>query len=135
MRYMLDTDTCIYVIKQHPPEVIQALQNERINNVCISAITLAELEYGVAKSQYTVQNRLALLKFLAPIAVVPFSDSAAEKYGQIRTYLEKIGTIIGPYDMLIAAQALSEGLTLVTNNTREYDRIPGLSIENWVRRT
>jgi len=135
MRFMMDTDTCIYILKQRPPEVIQAMKNQYINNLCISTITLAELEYGVAKSQHVSSNQTALLKFLAPIAVMPFDDSAAVKYGQIRAYLQGNGMKIGPYDLLIAAHALSKGLILVTNNTREFARVPGLSMENWVQKS
>lgn len=131
MRFMLDTDTCIYIINQRPQKVIQALISQGTDNVVISAITLAELEYGVAKSQHVSQNHNALLKFLTPIAVVPFDDSAAYQYGYIRAYLEGRGMVIGPYDMLIAAHALSRGLTLVTNNTQEFARVPGLSLVNW----
>jgi len=135
MRFMMDTDTCIYILKQRPPEVIQAMKNQYINNLCISTITLAELEYGVAKSQHVSSNQTALLKFLAPIAVMPFDDSAAVKYGQIRAYLQGNGMKIGPYDLLIAAHALSKGLILITNNTREFARVPGLSMENWVHKS
>lgn len=133
MSFMLDTDTCIYIIKQRPPQVINAMKKVGSDNLCISAITLAELEYGVAKSQHAIQNRNALLKFLAPIAVVPFDDNAAAQYGQIRSFLEGRGRKIGPYDLLIAAHALSRGLTLVTNNLREFVKVPGLSIENWAQ--
>lgn len=133
MRFMLDTDTCIYIIKQRPPEVIQAMINQSIDDICISTITLAELEYGVAKSLNVNQNRNALLKFLVPIAVIPFDSSAADKYGQIRAYLERKGMKIRPYDLLIAAHALSTGLTLVSNNTREFNRVPSLSTINWTQ--
>lgn len=133
MRFMLDTDTCIYIIKQRPPEVIQAMINQSIDDICISTITLAELEYGVAKSLNVNQNRNALLKFLVPIAVIPFDSSAADKYGKIRAYLERKGMKIRPYDLLIAAHALSTGLTLVSNNTREFNRVPSLSTINWTQ--
>lgn len=133
MRFLLDTNTCIYIIKERPPEVIQAMKNQNIDDICISTITLAELEYGVAKSQNVNQNRNALFKFMAPIAVIPFDSSAADKYGRIRAYLERKGMIIGPYDLLIAAHALSLGLILITNNTREFNRVPNLSTENWTQ--
>jgi tRNA(fMet)-specific endonuclease VapC len=132
MKYLLDTNICIYIIKQKPPQVIGRLQKLAVNEIGISIITLAELEYGVAKSSFPERNRLALVRFLAPFEILPFSETAAVAYGRIRSDLEKNGQIIGPYDLLIGAQALSEKLTLVTNNEREFLRIPGLAIENWV---
>jgi tRNA(fMet)-specific endonuclease VapC len=132
MKYLLDTNICIYIIKQKPPQVIGRLQKIEVNEIGISVITLAELEYGVAKSNFPERNKLALVQFLVPFEILPFSESAAAIYGRIRSGLEKTGQIIGPYDLLIGAQALSERLTLVTNNEREFQRIPGLTIENWV---
>ena len=131
MSYMLDTDTCIYIIKENPPTVINALKSHAINDICISAITLAELNYGVEKSRLVEKNRMALLNFLAPFEILPFTSSASVSYGKIRAFLEKNGQTIGPYDMLIAAHALSESMSLVTNNTKEFMRIPDLSIFNW----
>jgi tRNA(fMet)-specific endonuclease VapC len=132
MKYLLDTNICIYLIKQKPLSVIEKLQMLAINEVGISVITLAELEYGVAKSSFIEKNRIALAKFIAPIEVLPFSDKATVFYGDIHAYLEKKGIIIGAFDLLIAAQALAENLILVTNNEREFNRVPGLVIENWV---
>ena len=132
MKYLLDTNICIYIIKQKPPIVLERLQKSEVNEIGISVITLAELEYGVAKSSFPERNKLALVQFLAPFEILPFSETAAAVYGRIRSDLEKSGQIIGPYDLLIGAQALSEKLTLVTNNEREFQRIPGLTIENWV---
>ncbi|MGE5582400.1 MAG: type II toxin-antitoxin system tRNA(fMet)-specific endonuclease VapC [Bacillota bacterium] len=131
MKYLLDTNICIYIIKQKPPQVIGRLQKLEVNEIGISVITLAELEYGVAKSISPERNKLALVKFFAPFEILPFSETAAAVYGRIRSDLEKSGQIIGPYDLLIGAQALSERLTLVTNNEREFQRIPGIIIENW----
>lgn len=132
MKYLLDTNICIYIIKQKPSIVLERLQKVKINEIGISIITLAELEYGVAKSDFPERNKLALIKFLAPFEILSFSETAAAIYGRIRSDLEKKGQIIGPYDLLIGAHALAENLTLVTNNQREFQRIPGLMIENWV---
>ena len=100
--------------------------------MAVSAITLAELEYGAAKSSRPDQNREALLVFASPLEILPFDDNAALHYGDIRTYLERSGQSIGAMDMLIAAHARSIPLTLVTNNTREFSRVPNLLVENWV---
>jgi tRNA(fMet)-specific endonuclease VapC len=132
MNYLLDTNICIYIIKQKPPQVLERLQKLTVNQIGISVITLAELEYGVAKSSFPERNKMALIQFLAPFEVLQFSQNAAAIYGRIRFDLEKKGQIIGSYDLLIGAQALSEKLTLVTNSEREFRRIPGISIENWV---
>jgi tRNA(fMet)-specific endonuclease VapC len=132
MKYMLDTNICIYLIRKKPVQVMKRLQNTDISEICISVITLSELEYGVAKSADKIQNRMALAEFLAPLEVVSFNENAAAKYGEIRAFLETRGKPIGAYDMMIAAHALSLDLTVVTNNVREFNRIPGLQIENWV---
>lgn len=133
MKYMLDTDICIYLIKQKPPGIRARLQQAGADNICISSITLAELSYGVEKSSHQERNRLALGLFLVPLEILPFTQKAALTYGSIRARLEKKGQIIGAYDMLIAAHALAERLTLVTNNTQEFTRINDLSLENWAR--
>ncbi len=132
MKYMLDTNICIYIIKQKPISVLKRLQALKIDDVFISVITLAELEYGVEKSRKKEQNKLALAEFLAPIEVLPFDDMAAQKYGELRTLLESKGKPIGSLDMLIAAHALSRKLVLVTNNVKEFKRIPSIKIKNWV---
>ena len=132
MKYMFDTNICIYLIRKKPVQVIKRLQNTNISEIGISVITLSELEYGVAKSSNKTQNRMAIAEFLAPFEIVPFTESAAAEYGEIRAFLEKKGTPIGAYDMMIAAHALSLNLTLVTNNIREFERIPKLQFENWV---
>ncbi len=133
IRYMLDTNICIYVIRKKPSHLIQHLQGLRITDVGISSITLSELEYGVAKSQKPQQNKLALVEFLAPIEILPYNDMAAEQYGEIRALLERQGTPIGSLDMLIAAHALSLNSILVTNNESEFRRVPGLIVENWAK--
>ena len=132
MKYMLDTNICIYIIKKKPIQVIQVLQKKKIGDICISTITLAELEYGVEKSLNKVKNQLALTEFLAPIEIINFNDKAARHFGAIRAHLESIGKVIGPFDLQIAAHALSEDLILVTNNTKEFERVPNLKIENWL---
>ena len=132
MRYLLDTNICIYLIKQKPQKVLDKFQSLTISDVGISSITVAELEYGVAKSQQQEKNRTALLQFLLPLEIVEFNQAPATIYGTIRSDLESRGLIIGAMDMLIASQALSLGVTLVTNNVREFSRIPTLPLENWV---
>jgi tRNA(fMet)-specific endonuclease VapC len=131
MKYMLDTNICIYIIKKKPIQVIHTLQKKKIGDICISTITLAELQYGVEKSMNKVKNQFALTEFLAPVEILNFDDKAARHFGSIRAHLEKIGKIIGPFDLQIAAHALSEDLILVTNNMKEFKRVPDLKIENW----
>lgn len=131
MIYMLDTNICIYAMKKRPEKVLQRLRNELDNGVCISSITLAELEYGMKHSSNPAKNEQALLRFLVPFSVLPFGSAAASEYGEIRAYLQSQGTPIGPLDMLIAGHARAEKLILVTNNVREFERVPNLEIENW----
>lgn len=133
MRHLLDTNICIYLIKKRPPEVIQRIKQMNPADIAVSAITACELEYGAAKSERPEKNRKALEKFLAAFELVPFDGAAAADYGEIRASLERRGTPIGAMDLLIAAQARSMRLVLVTNNTREFERVPGLCVENWVR--
>ena len=132
MRYMLDTNICIYVIKHKPESVFRELKKISPEDVCISSITYAELAYGVEKSVQTERNRLALTMMLSSIDIAAFDDAAAAEYGEIRASLEKGGTPIGSLDMLIAAHARSSGCTLVTNNTKEFCRVEGLKFANWV---
>ncbi len=131
MKYMLDTNICIYIIKKKPEKVIRCLQELSLSDVCISSITLSELEYGVEKSERRDRNKIALAKFIAPIEVIAYDDLAAAQYGIIRSSLEKKGMPIGALDMLIGAHALARDLILVTNNEREFKRVPGLKFENW----
>lgn len=131
MRYMLDTNICIHVIKNRPETVIQNFLKHEPTELCISSITYAELMHGVEKSQDVERNRVAMMLFLSPISILEFDNYAAEEYGKIRADLERKGTPIGPMDMLIAAHARSEGLVLVTNNTREFTRVEDLPVENW----
>lgn len=132
MRFMLDTNICIYIIKKKPLKVLERLRTLNVTDVAISSITLSELEYGVAKSSQPEQNRDALSAFLVPLEIIPFDQRAAYHYGEIRTFLEKKGIVIGAMDMLIASHAVSLSVTLVTNNLREFKRIPELRLENWV---
>ena len=132
MKYMLDTNICIFIIKHKPESVIMKFLSHSPEDLCISAITYAELVHGVEKSQAVAKNRLALSLMLSTIAVLDFDADAAVEDGRIRTALEKKGTPIGPLDMLIAGHAQSKGLTVVTNNTREFRRIEGLCVEDWV---
>lgn len=131
MLCMLDTNICIYLIKRKPLTVVEKLKSYAVGDVAVSSITVAELEYGVCKSNRPDQNRMALAEFLLALEVAAFDESAASHYGDIRNHLEKRGNIIGSMDLLIAAHARSLALTLVTNNLREFQRVPGLRIENW----
>ena len=130
MRYMLDTDICIYVINARPPAVLEAFKAHAAEGLGISAVTAAELFFGVARTG-SERNLQALRQFLAALEIAPFDDQAAEVFGSLRAWLTAQGTPIGPYYTQIAAHAQSLGLTLVSNNTREYARVPGLSVENW----
>jgi tRNA(fMet)-specific endonuclease VapC len=131
MKFMLDTNICIYIIKKKPENVFLKFQKYKPGDICISSITLSELEYGVSKSSFKERNKFALSAFLAPLEILPYTDTSATKFGEIRSVLEKKGQIIGAYDLLIAAHALSEDLTLVTNNISEFNRIDSLKLENW----
>lgn len=131
MKYLLDTNICIYIIKKKPHKVILHLKKLEMFDVCISVITLSELEYGVQKSKQPTQNKIALTEFLAPIKIIAFDERAAYYYGNIRAELERTGKVIGAMDLLIGAHAISLNLPLVTNNEKEFKRIEGLKIENW----
>lgn len=131
MKYLLDTNICIYTIKKKPEKVLERLKQELDHGIGISSITLAELEYGMQNSADPAKNELSLMKFLLPLSILPFGPAAASEYGALRAYLKKKGTLIGPLDMLIAGHAKAEGLTLITSNTREFERVPALRLENW----
>lgn len=130
-RYLLDTNTCIYIINRRPTEVFERFAGLRIGEIAISSITGAELAFGVAKSG-SLRNQQALDKFLAPLAILPFDEAAMRRYGVLRSDLERRGTPIGALDLLIAAHALAVGATLVSNNLREFERVNGLPLENWL---
>ena len=132
MHYLLDTNICIYLIKKRPPRVLERFREHLPRDVGISTITIFELQYGVEKSQYRQRSEDALAKFLSPLNLIDLDRLVAEEAAVIRAQLEKNGTSIGPYDLLIAGLARSRSLTLVTNNTREFERIVGLHIENWI---
>lgn len=131
--YLLDTNICIYVIKKKPVDVLKTLKTKSKKDIYVSSITIAELEYGVAKSQFPEKNKIALIEFLSIFNILPFDDADAAEFGMIKTDLEKKGRIIGPMDLLIAGQAKSKKLILVTNNIKEFERVEGLKIENWVK--
>ncbi len=131
MRYMLDTNICIYAIKHKPEKVLEEMGRHDPSDVCISAVTYAELIHGVEKSAAIEKNRLALSLLLANIEIFDFDARAADCYGKIRAELEKKGSPIGPLDMMIAGHARSLEFTLVTNNMKEFSRVSGLRLENW----
>lgn len=134
-RYMLDTDTCSYIMKRSNDKVLKRLQKIPVSDVCISVITKSELLFGVEVSARRQQDEPAVFAFLGYVEVLDFPDAASSYYAKIRAELKKRGTMIGANDLFIAAHASSLGLTLVTNNTREFGRIPQLAIENWTGRT
>lgn len=131
LRYMLDTDISSYVMKGSEPRVMKRLASVQVGDVCISAITKAELLYGVEVSPRSEQDGARLDIFLRHVVVLDFPQDAATDYGEIRAWLKKRGTIIGANDLFIAAHARSLNLILVTNNTREFRRVPRPTIENW----
>jgi tRNA(fMet)-specific endonuclease VapC len=131
MKLMLDTNICIYVIKQRPERVIERFRSLAIGDVGISIITLAELQYGAGKSSQPKRNHDALQQFVSPLRVADFDRRASAAYGEIRPKLEHKGHPIGAMDLLIAAHALSLGVPLVTSNVKEFKHVPGLVVENW----
>lgn len=133
MQYLLDTNICIYIIKNKPTQVFEKFISLEFGTVAISSITLAELNYGVQKSSNVDKNSEALIKFLTPIEILDFNYEATEEYGIIRSDLERKGMPIGPLDLLIAAHAKSLDIILVTNNENEFSRVAGLKIENWAK--
>lgn len=132
MKLMLDTNTCIALIKRKPVHAIQKFGKYKVGDIGISAVTLAELRFGIAKSQHPTKNQAALDEFLLPLEIAAFDEPATAAYGVLRAALEKKGTPIGALDTMIAAHALSLDVTLVTNNTREFKRVPKLNITDWI---
>lgn len=132
MKYLLDTDICIFIIRKRPESVFHILRQQAIGSVGISSITHSELCHGAHKSQNPKKNLIALEGFTAPLEILAYDAAVATTYGKVRRELEQKGQPIGPLDQLIAAHALSLGLTLVTNNTREFTRIEGLHVINWL---
>lgn len=131
LSHLLDTNTCIYLIRKRSPEALRRFEEFEVGEIGVSVITVSELRYGVEKSARPEQNRAALEQFLLPLETTGFDEEATKDYGRIRAALEKQGTPIGPLDTLIAAHAASLEATLVTNNTREFERVPDLKIEDW----
>lgn len=131
MRILLDTDTCIELIRSRSSRILARLKRYSPGDIGVSSITLAELEFGVSKSGQPEKNRAALDAFLAPLELALFDGNAARAYGEIRAALQRTRFAIGPLDMFIGAHALSLGVTLVTHNTREFSRIAGLRLSDW----
>lgn len=129
---MLDTDTCIAIIKQRPEAALRKMRGKNLGQVGVSSITVGELAYGAALSARPVENAIALREFLLALEVAPFDDDAAMQYGVVRAALERRGSPIGSLDTLIAAQALAADLVLVTHNTREFSRVAGLRLDDWL---
>jgi tRNA(fMet)-specific endonuclease VapC len=131
LKYMLDTNIAIYVIKRRPVELLDVF-NQHAGQMCISSITLAELLHGVEKSSRSDHNLLQVENFVSRLEVLSYGDKAAAHYGDIRADLERKGTPIGVNDLHIAGHARSEGLTLVSNNVREFERVDALRLANWI---
>ena len=130
-RFMLDTDTCSYIMKRSHPLVLKRLQSVSVGDVCMSVITRAELLYGVAVSPRRAQDAAALAALLPYVDALDFGEDAAQHYADIRADLKKRGALIGANDLFIAAHARALGLPLVTNNTAEFERVRGLTLQNW----
>ena len=131
--YLLDSNICIYIINKKSEKVVEKIKEHTPPEIKLSSISIGELEYGVSKSGSREKNRQALIHFASAFDIVDFTDEDAEIYGIIRVDLEKRGEVIGPYDMQIAAQAISRDLVLVTNNVREFSRVKNLKLENWTK--
>jgi tRNA(fMet)-specific endonuclease VapC len=132
MKLMLDTNTCIAIIKRKLPQVLKRFNEYTVGDICLSWVTLAELEFGVAKSLQQDKNQAALDEFVLPLEIANFDPHVARVHGRVRAALEKKGTPIGALDTMIGAHALSLGVTLVTHNTREFSRIRGLTVVDWL---
>jgi tRNA(fMet)-specific endonuclease VapC len=133
MKYLLDTNICIYIINKRPVSILDAIRSKHPDDISISSITAAKLNYGAERSRSPHQNRVAILEFLIPFNLLDFDQRAASCYGKIRKTLESKGTPIGPMDLLLASQAAAYDLILVTNNIKEFKRIENLRLENWLR--
>jgi tRNA(fMet)-specific endonuclease VapC len=130
--YLLDTNICIYIVNKRPQNIIQRVEKHNPIDIKISAISIAEMEYGASKSEKWEKNKNALMDFISNFEIIPFELKDAEIYGIIRAELERTGKIIGAYDMQLAAQALSRDYIFVTNNIKEFNRIKQLKLENWL---
>ncbi len=133
MKYLIDTNICIYIMNKRPPAVIKKFKRFELGEIGISTITVSELQYGVSKSNHRKKNADRLEEFLAPLEMLTYDQMAARVYGDIRFQLENLGQPIGPLDLLIAAHAASRNLVLITNNEREFKRIKILKVENWAK--
>ena len=133
MKYLLDTNICIHLINMRPASVLDAIRSKHPDEISISSITIAELNYGAERSRNPHQNRIAILEFLIPFSLLDFDQRAASSYGKIWKELESKGTPIGPMDLLLASQATAHNLIFVTNNEKEFKRIDSLRSENWLR--
>ena len=131
--YLLDTNICIYAMKDRYPFLTERLLTIHPDQIFVSSVTVGELEYGAAKSRWGEQTRLRMQMFVSAFTVLPFSQSDAVVFGRIRAELAAMGTPIGPYDMMIAAQGVNRGLMVVTHNTAEFSRISSLLLEDWAR--
>ena len=132
MKFFLDTNICIYLLNRRPPEVFEQLRQYAPNDIGVSTIVVSELQYGIAKSQQRKRNQQRLNVFLSPFAIIPYDHAAAQAYGDIRASLERAGQPIGREDLMIAAHAVALDKTLVTNNTKEFERVPNLQLTNWL---
>ena len=133
MKYLIDTNICIYIMYKRPKEIIKKFRQFEPGEIGISTITVSELQYGISKSEHRKKNQLRLEEFITPLEILNYDEEAAWAYGDIRFQLEKRGRPIGPLDLLIAVQAASRDLILVTNNDKEFKRIKKLKVENWTK--
>jgi len=133
MKYLLDTNICIYIIKKKPEQVLKKFQRMKKSEIYLSSITIAELIYGVEKSQFKEKNMAAFDDFISPFECVDFNNESAKTFGRLRADLEKNGSMIGVFDLQIASISIAHDMTLVTNNEKEYSRVSGLRIENWTK--
>ncbi|MGB9499592.1 MAG: type II toxin-antitoxin system VapC family toxin [Dissulfuribacterales bacterium] len=133
MKFLIDTNICIYIMNKRPIGIIQKFKQFEIGEIGVSTISVSELQYGVVKSKNRMLNKQRVEEFLAPLEIIPYDEIAANIYGGIRHKLEKRGGPIGPLDLLIAAHALSKNLVLITNNEKEFKRVKNLKVENWVK--
>ena len=131
--YLLDTNICIFAIKNRPVGILDQIRNHFDQGIFISSLTVAELEFGVSNSRYPEKNRLALLEFLAPFDYLNYDDEDAIEYGKLKSFLRRSGSIIGPIDLLLASQALAKRMIMVTNNIKEFSRVPDLQVQDWAR--
>jgi tRNA(fMet)-specific endonuclease VapC len=133
LRFLLDTNIIVYTLKNRFESIRIKIENAGIDNVCVSSLTVAEMEFGAAKSQNPDSARARLYEFLTPFEVLSFDAKAAEFYGRIRATMEKTGNIIGPMDLLIASIAVANDCCVVTHNTKEFVRVPNLKVEDWTK--